>query len=177
MPRTFETEAEDGSAVIVVGASLLDQMRSDDEIAFVLSHEMSHHIAGHIPKQQAQAAYGAALFGGLAALAANAYGIEGLARLDRAGDEPRRRPRQPRLFPGLRARGRHPRRLRRRPRQLRSLDRRPALRAPRHPQRGGNWLLTTHPGSTEREANIARVEADIRAAGGPRPLPDAAARL
>ena len=50
--------ASDGRPVIVVGETLLDQMRSDDEIAFVLSHEMSHQIAGHIPKQAQQQATG-----------------------------------------------------------------------------------------------------------------------
>ena len=49
-------------------------MQSDDEIAFVLSHEASHHIAGHIPRQQQQQALGALVLGGLVAAAGHAYG-------------------------------------------------------------------------------------------------------
>ena len=49
-------------------------MQSDDEIAFVLSHEASHHIAGHIGRQQQQQALGALVLGGLVAATGQAYG-------------------------------------------------------------------------------------------------------
>ena len=42
--------------------------RNRDELAFVMGHEAAHHIEGHIPRQQQNAAAGAILLGGLAAL-------------------------------------------------------------------------------------------------------------
>ena len=45
-PNAYQSEGEDGRPNVTVGLQLLAEMRSDDEIAFVLSHEMSHHIAG-----------------------------------------------------------------------------------------------------------------------------------
>ena len=44
------------------------------------------------------------------------------------------------------------------PRPARLIFDRPGIRS-----EGGPPLLTSHPGSAEREANIAEVEADIRA--------------
>ena len=73
-PNAYQSEGEDGRPNVTVGVTLLAEMRSDDEIAFVLSHEMSHHIAGHIPKQQQQQMLGALIFGGLVAAAGNPYG-------------------------------------------------------------------------------------------------------
>ena len=73
-PNAFQAEGRDGRPDVVFGATLLGQMRSDDEIAFVLSHEASHHIAGHIPKQQQQQVLGALILGGLVAAAGNPYG-------------------------------------------------------------------------------------------------------
>ena len=40
-PNAFQTRGRDGRPVVVVGARLLAEMQSDDELAFVLSHEMS----------------------------------------------------------------------------------------------------------------------------------------
>lgn len=70
-PNAYQSEGEDGRPNVTVGVTLLGEMRSDDEIAFVLSHEMSHHIAGHIPKQQQQQVLGALILGGLVAAAGN----------------------------------------------------------------------------------------------------------
>jgi predicted Zn-dependent protease len=46
--------------------ALIADARNADELAFVLGHEASHHIAGHIPKRQDQALSGALLAGVLA---------------------------------------------------------------------------------------------------------------
>ena len=73
-PNAYQSEGEDGRPNVTVGVTLLDEMRSDDEIAFVLSHEMSHHIAGHLPKQQQQQVLGALILGGLVAAAGNPIG-------------------------------------------------------------------------------------------------------
>ena len=75
-PNAYQTMGEDGRPKIGFAASLLPIMRSDDEIAFVLSHEASHHIAGHISKQQRQGALGALVVGGLASMASSAYGVQ-----------------------------------------------------------------------------------------------------
>ena len=73
-PNAYQSKGEDGRPNVTVGITLLSEMQSDDEIAFVLSHETSHHIAGHIPKQQQQQALGALIFGGLVAAAGNPSG-------------------------------------------------------------------------------------------------------
>lgn len=72
-PNAFQTLDDNGRPVIVVTGALLREMRSDDEIAFVLSHEAAHHIAQHIPKQQASQVFGAAVAGGLAAALGGDY--------------------------------------------------------------------------------------------------------
>ena len=105
-------------------------MQSDDEIAFVLSHEMSHHIAGHIPKQQQQQVLGALILGGLVAAAGNPNGGPASDQAIQPGHGHRRLRRRPQLLADLRARGRHARRLHRRPRRLRPRARRADLPPP-----------------------------------------------
>ena len=92
-PNAFQTEGEDGRPVVVLGASLLAEMRSDDEIAFVLSHEMSHHIAGHIPKQAAAAGARRADLRRHRRRRRRPLRRPGLRPGDRAGDGHRRHPR------------------------------------------------------------------------------------
>lgn len=65
-PNAAQTVTQSGRPVIIMTAALLDQARSNDEIAFVLSHETAHHIAQHIPKQQSQQMLGAMLGMGIA---------------------------------------------------------------------------------------------------------------
>ncbi len=72
-PNAFQTRNERGRPVIVLTASLLSQMRSDDEIAFVISHEAGHHIASHLDRQAQSSMLGALVLGGLAASAGGAY--------------------------------------------------------------------------------------------------------
>lgn len=67
-PNAFQTLDRAGRPVIGFTAALLDDMRNADELAFVMSHEAAHHIAGHIPRQQQNAAAGAVIFAGLATL-------------------------------------------------------------------------------------------------------------
>ncbi|WP_424931450.1 M48 family metalloprotease [Amaricoccus macauensis] len=66
-PNAFQTIGEDGRPVLVMTSTLLREMRSDDEIAFVLSHEAAHHVAEHLTKQQQSQILGAMVAGGLAA--------------------------------------------------------------------------------------------------------------
>ena len=67
-PNAFQTLDRAGNPVIGFTVALLDDMRNADELAFVMAHEAAHHIAGHIPRQQQNAAAGAVIFAGLASL-------------------------------------------------------------------------------------------------------------
>jgi predicted Zn-dependent protease len=65
-PNAFQTVDNYGRPVIGFTLALIADARNADELAFVLGHEASHHIAGHIPKTQDQALSGALLAGVLA---------------------------------------------------------------------------------------------------------------
>ena len=49
-PNAFLSQTKDGKPVISMTPSLLAQMRDDDEIASVLSHEAAHHVGRHIDR-------------------------------------------------------------------------------------------------------------------------------
>ncbi|MEL6913679.1 MAG: M48 family metalloprotease [Pseudomonadota bacterium] len=66
-PNAFQTLDEAGRPVLGFTETLVRDVRNADELAFVLGHEAAHHIAGHIPRNQANATLGAASFGVLAA--------------------------------------------------------------------------------------------------------------
>ena len=65
--NAYQTESETGQPVVIFTAALLKSVRNEDELAFILGHEMAHHIAGHIRKQSANTWLGAIALGGLAA--------------------------------------------------------------------------------------------------------------
>jgi len=67
-PNAFQTLDRAGRPVIGFTVALLQDMQNNDELAFVMAHEAAHHIAGHIPRQQQNAAAGAVVFAGLASL-------------------------------------------------------------------------------------------------------------
>lgn len=71
-PNAFQTLDGNGRPLLALTASLIAQMRNADEIAFVMSHEASHHIAGHLARQDENAMLGAAVFGELASREAGA---------------------------------------------------------------------------------------------------------
>ncbi len=60
-PNAFQTLDGAGRPTIGFTRSLIAEARNQDEIAFILGHEASHHIRGHIPRQQQQAVGGAIL--------------------------------------------------------------------------------------------------------------------
>ena len=64
--NAFQTVDQAGRPIIAVTLALLADTRNADEIAFVLSHEAAHHIAGHLERQRRNATVGAAVFGELA---------------------------------------------------------------------------------------------------------------
>jgi predicted Zn-dependent protease len=161
-PNAFQTRSKNGRPVVVLGTKLLAEMQSDDEIAFVLSHEMSHHIAGHIPKQQQQQVLGALIMGGIVAAAGNPYGGP-------ATDQAIQQAMDVGAYVGGRtysqtyeleadtlgafvtARAGYD------PERGAAIFGRPALANP-----GGPAILASHPGSAQRQATVAQVAAEIR---------------
>ena len=67
-PNAFQTEGRGGRPVIGFTRSLVADARNTDEVAFVMAHEASHHIEGHLARQRVSAREGQALFGALAQL-------------------------------------------------------------------------------------------------------------
>ncbi|MEL7257300.1 MAG: M48 family metallopeptidase [Pseudomonadota bacterium] len=67
--NAYQTLDKNGRPILAFNLAILADMRNSDEIAFVLSHEAAHHIAGHIPRQRQNATAGAIILGGLATLA------------------------------------------------------------------------------------------------------------
>ena len=161
-PNAYQTQGDDGRPVVVVVASLLAEMQSNDELAFVLSHEMSHQIAGHLDKQQQQQVLGALIMGGLAAAAGNAYG--GVA-----SDDSIRRAMDAGAYLGARAYSQTyefeadtlgtyiTARAGYSPERGADIFGRPALANP-----GGPAILASHPGSGQRQAVVAQVAAEVR---------------
>ena len=67
-PNAFQTVDQTGRPIIAFTLQLIADARNQDELAFVLGHEASHHIAGHIDRQQQNAVAGAVIAGSLAVL-------------------------------------------------------------------------------------------------------------
>lgn len=65
-PNAFQTLDRQGRPLIAVTVALLRAVRTPDELAFVLAHEASHHVAGHLGRQAAVAREGAAVFARIA---------------------------------------------------------------------------------------------------------------
>jgi predicted Zn-dependent protease len=172
-PNAFQTLDDNGRPIVIVGANLLREMQSDDELAFVLAHEMSHHIAGHIGKQRQQQALGALVLGGLVAATGQAYGQP-------ASDDAIRQAMDVGAYVGARAYSQSyeleadtigayvAARAGYDPERGAAIFGRPALANP-----GGPAILASHPASVQRQATVARVAADIRAqaAAGRVPTP------
>lgn len=66
--NAMQTIESGGRPVIVFTAAMLEKTRNSDEIAFILSHEAGHHIAGHLVATQQTATAGAVVFGVAAAV-------------------------------------------------------------------------------------------------------------
>ncbi|MBC7675206.1 MAG: M48 family metalloprotease [Rhodoferax sp.] len=50
-PNAFQTVDKTGRPIVVFTIALIADARNADEIAFVMGHEASHHILGHITKR------------------------------------------------------------------------------------------------------------------------------
>lgn len=71
-PNAFQTIDKEGRPLIAFTATLLTEARNSDELAFILSHEAAHHIAGHLARQRRNASIGAAIMGQVAGLSGDA---------------------------------------------------------------------------------------------------------
>lgn len=155
-PNAYQTLDPNGRPILGVTVSLLMKMRNQDELAFVMSHEAAHHLAGHIPQTRQTALAGAVLAGVLAStagasvteikraqnmaagLAARVYGKEFELEADALGAEI-------------------------------------AFEAGYDPVRGsaffdqlpdpGDQFLGTHPPNARRQAQVAQTTARLRARG------------
>jgi predicted Zn-dependent protease len=67
--NAYQTVNQQGRPQIVFTMGLLREARNDDELAFVLGHEMAHHIEGHLGETQMSAQLGAILLGTIASAA------------------------------------------------------------------------------------------------------------
>ena len=64
--NAFQTEAGDGTPLIIFTLSLIAEAQNRDELAFILGHEAGHHILSHIAQTERTATMGAILAGILA---------------------------------------------------------------------------------------------------------------
>jgi Zn-dependent protease with chaperone function len=71
-PNAFQTLDASGRPILAFTISLISEVRNGDELAFVMSHEAAHHIAGHLDRMDRNALVGAAVFGQIASAAAGA---------------------------------------------------------------------------------------------------------
>lgn len=71
-PNAFQTVNARGRPILGVTVALIGAVENPDEMAFVLAHEASHHILGHLRRQDEVAAVGAEIFGRIAASEAGA---------------------------------------------------------------------------------------------------------
>ncbi|WP_102109413.1 M48 family metallopeptidase [Oceaniglobus roseus] len=65
-PNAFQTLDPEGRPIVGFTLSLIAAARNADELAFILGHEASHHIEGHIERGRQSAYEGAVLLGTLA---------------------------------------------------------------------------------------------------------------
>lgn len=81
-PNAFQTLDARGRPIVGFTRALIAEARNRDEIAFVLGHETSHHIEGHIGRARQSALAGQALAGALAELGgADETGIQRAAQI------------------------------------------------------------------------------------------------
>ncbi|WP_246026702.1 M48 family metalloprotease [Paracoccus luteus] len=80
--NAFQTVDSTGRPIIGFTLALLAASRNADELAFVVGHEASHHILGHINQKNSAASAGAVILSGIAAASgADAVAIKSAQRL------------------------------------------------------------------------------------------------
>lgn len=71
-PNAFQTLDRRGRPILAVTAGLIAEAENEDELALVIAHEASHHIAGHLQELGRTATIGAETFGRIASGVAGA---------------------------------------------------------------------------------------------------------
>jgi len=66
--NAFQSVDRSGRPLVIFTASMLESFRNPDEMAFVMSHEVAHHILGHLDQQRRNAVQGAVFLGELVSL-------------------------------------------------------------------------------------------------------------
>ncbi|MFP7569279.1 M48 family metallopeptidase [Marivita sp. S2033] len=67
-PNAFQTVDRSGRPILAFNLALIASVENSDELAFVMGHEASHHILGHLGRTQQNAQVGAVILSGLTAL-------------------------------------------------------------------------------------------------------------
>lgn len=76
-PNAFQTVDRNGRPILAFNLALIASVSNADELAFVMGHEAAHHVLGHLARTQQNAAVGAVILSGLAALGgANADAVQ-----------------------------------------------------------------------------------------------------
>ena len=154
--NAFQTVDRSGRPIVGFTLALIADARNADEIAFVMGHEAAHHVLNHIPRRL-QTAQGAALLAGAMARA-NGATAEGIRAAEAFGAEM-----------GARSYSKEFEL------EADALGTEIALMAGYDPVKGaaffsrlpdpGDRFLGTHPPNFERQAQVARVVARLRAGG------------
>lgn len=80
--NAFQMRDDTGRPLIIVTVPMINYVRNDDEMAFVLSHEAAHHIARHLDRRQEATKASALIFATAAAqTGASGAAVETAARL------------------------------------------------------------------------------------------------
>ncbi len=67
--NAYQTYGKNNEPLIVLTIPMIADARNEDELAFVMGHEVGHHLAEHLKKQEQQAVAGALILGMAAAYA------------------------------------------------------------------------------------------------------------
>lgn len=170
-PNAFQTEGPNGRSLVAMTVQLVDVTDNVDEVAFILGHEAAHHIAEHLTRTRSQAMTGALVLGTLASLG-NASDQTISEMMDLGAALGGRAYSQSYEFEADRLGAYITARAGFDPERGAVIFTRPALA-------GGGGLLSTHPGSAQRQAAIGSTAAEIRRqqAAGITPSPTNAGRL
>jgi len=78
--NAFQTQSRDGRPLVIFTQGLINKAQNADELAFVLGHEMAHHLEGHLTRQYESARAGAILLGGLTVMSGGTQDAVDLAQ-------------------------------------------------------------------------------------------------
>ncbi len=155
-PNAFQTVDRTGRPIVGFTLALIADARNADEIAFVMGHEAAHHVLNHIPKRQETARGVAILAGALAR--ANGATPEGVRAAEAFGAEVGSRSYSKEFELEADALGT----------EIATIAGYDAVLGAAFFNRlpdPGDQFLGTHPPNAERQAQVVRVVARLRAIG------------